>query len=153
MAEYKLTAQQDAFAWAIATGSGNSDAYRQAYNAENMNLKSISVEAARLRQRPDIALAISQYQITIGERKIYTLEEDIAENLRIKELALSKGNFGAAAVCQKQIGQLSGHYREQIDVTVNDEREKLSELEKLSPDLAKAYANKLGVPWSSTLPS
>jgi hypothetical protein len=55
---YGLTAKQLKFSTGAVSGLSLAEAYRQAYDAENMTPKAIQVEASRLAARPDIALAM-----------------------------------------------------------------------------------------------
>lgn len=58
-----LTVKQEALAQAYIENGGNrSEAYRTAYDAENMNEKSINVEASLLFKNPDIALRVAELQ-------------------------------------------------------------------------------------------
>jgi hypothetical protein len=54
----KLTPQQLKFVQSILSGMNPSAAYRAAYDAARMSPKAISVEAARLKRRPSVSLAI-----------------------------------------------------------------------------------------------
>lgn len=55
---FGLTAKQLKFANGAVSGMSLADAYRNAYDAENMTPKAIQVEASRLAARPDVALAM-----------------------------------------------------------------------------------------------
>ena len=58
----KLTAKQSAFVHAILDGASQSDAYRQAYNAEGMADNSIWREASVLFSNPKVATRIKALQ-------------------------------------------------------------------------------------------
>lgn len=53
-----LTLKQEAFARAYVETGNASEAYRQAYNAENMKPEAIKVEASRLLDNPNVALTV-----------------------------------------------------------------------------------------------
>ena len=55
----KLTSKQFAFVQAILKGANQSDAYREAYNAENMSDQAIWTEAGRLFRHPEVSRRIS----------------------------------------------------------------------------------------------
>ena len=55
-----LTARQQAFVIAVSKGLTYSDAYRQAYGAENSTPQTISVEANRLLNNPKIAVLLER---------------------------------------------------------------------------------------------
>lgn len=144
----ECTGQQDLFAWNIALGKTNADAYRAAYDTSNCQNNTIWVAACRLRQHPNVALRISEYQKTIGEAKIVSLEQHIASLMRIRELCIAKGNLGAAVLAENSIGKVSGHHKEQLEVSgAVDLRAELAEIEKISPKLAEDFAKQKGIPF------
>jgi hypothetical protein len=57
--DYGLTPKQLKFAHSAVSGVSLAEAYRQAYDAENMSERAIRTEASRLAARPDIALMMS----------------------------------------------------------------------------------------------
>lgn len=65
-----LTKKQDLFANAVADGHNLSDAYRHAYDAENMKPNVIHVEASRLAAHPNVALRIDEisYENNVDQR-------------------------------------------------------------------------------------
>ena len=54
----KLTAKQSAFADLIAGGLNQTQAYRGAYNAQNMNPNSTKVEACKLAKHPEVVRTV-----------------------------------------------------------------------------------------------
>ncbi len=69
-----LTAKQERFAeqW-FATGN-KSEAYRQAYNAENMAARSVRIEASRLSEHPGVTLAYAELQAQSAANASVTVE-------------------------------------------------------------------------------
>ena len=55
----KLTGKQLAYVQAILKGANQSDAYREAYNAENMSDQAIWTEAGRLFRHPEVSRRIT----------------------------------------------------------------------------------------------
>ena len=55
-----LTEKQDKFCINIVAGMSQTDAYKNSYNAENMSIEAIYVEASRLMDNPMIALRIEE---------------------------------------------------------------------------------------------
>lgn len=68
--EYGLTAQQEAFAVAVAAGSSLSDAYRAAYKAGRMTAKQIHEEASKLASKPKVSQRIRALQGAASEASI-----------------------------------------------------------------------------------
>ena len=58
-ASAKLTAKQSAYVQAILKGANQSDAYRSAYDAENMSDQAIWTEAGRLFRHPEVSRRIT----------------------------------------------------------------------------------------------
>jgi phage terminase small subunit len=65
----KLTAKQQGFVQAILKGANQSDAYREAYNAENMSASTVWNEASKLFAHPTVAA-----RIRAGQRR----QEEVA---------------------------------------------------------------------------
>lgn len=63
-----LTAKQEAFANALASGLSNSDAYRSAYETKTMKDASIHAEASRLANNPAIAARVREILDQKGRR-------------------------------------------------------------------------------------
>ena len=60
MLERHLTPKQSVFADLIAGGLNQAQAYRVAYNAQNMNSNTVKVEAHRLSRHPKIVWAVAR---------------------------------------------------------------------------------------------
>jgi len=82
-----LTAKQEKFCQLVASGKGQSDAYRGSYNAENMSDQAIYVEAYESMQNPDIALRIKEIQDEMAEAIKITVFSEVADLKKIEELA------------------------------------------------------------------
>jgi phage terminase small subunit len=84
----KLTEKQEAFCQAYIENGGNkSEAYRTAYNAENMGEPSINVEAHRIFKSPNIALRVLELQEEHRERHNVTVDSLSKELDEARELA------------------------------------------------------------------
>ena len=62
MATSRLTGKQQHFARTVSSGCTLSDAYREAYDAENMSPAAVRTEASRLMAHPDITLLVGRLQ-------------------------------------------------------------------------------------------
>ena len=78
-----LTAKQEAFAQGVAQGKTLADAYRNAYDAENMKEASIYNEASRLMDHPQISQRVSAIQRATEERTLH-------DQARLKRLVLER---------------------------------------------------------------
>ena len=78
-----LTAKQEAFAQGVAQGMTLADAYRNAYDAENMKEASIYTEASLLMDRPKIAQRVNGLLQAREERTLH-------DQARLKRLVLER---------------------------------------------------------------
>ena len=75
----KLTLKQEAFAQAYIETGNASEAYRRAYNAENMAQNSIAVQACKMLNIPKIALRVDELRANAQERHEVTVDSLIRE--------------------------------------------------------------------------
>ena len=75
--EYKLTIKQEAFARAYVETGNASEAYRRAYNAENMKQESIAVRACELLAHSKIAVMVSEMRKELAERAMWDREDSV----------------------------------------------------------------------------
>lgn len=147
----ELTPSQAKFVEGLLSGQLTSkDAYRAAYNCENMGENSISVEAARLKAHPKIALTISILRKGGLGAAIVTLDGHLQELERLKAIAIETGNVGAAVQAEQLRGKAAGHYVERhADVTAHDPVDTLRAIAKDSPELATQLAQQHGIEWTA----
>lgn len=140
-----LTPNQYAFVEGLLAGKTASDSYRAAYSCENASDRTIWAEASRLRNCPKVsAWLTAARQAHLGKATV-TLDEHLRELERLKEIAISTGNVGAAVQAEQLRGKAAGHYVEQVaDVTIDPIRT-LQEIAELSPELADALAKHHGI--------
>jgi len=144
----ELTPQQAKFVEQILSGSGVKAAYKAAYNCSAMSDPAIRVEASRLRHHPNVALTIHQARLAAAGAGKVTLEAHIDELERLKEIALSTGNVGAAVQAEQLRGKAMGHYTEQVAVkNDNDPRATLRKIAEKDKDLADRLAQTYGIDW------
>ena len=82
-----LTTKQEIFVQRLIEGNSQREAYKFAYNCENMKDESIDVEASKLFNSPKI---IQRYEELLEEHKqkaLYTREEAINDLIWLKEKA------------------------------------------------------------------
>ncbi len=111
----ELTEKQVAFVTALLEGKANIEAYRLAYDAQNMGDASVSVEAARLKHSPKVALAISLLRLAgVSGQVIRSREQYVSETEALKEGALKAGQWTAARGFHEIIGKVEGHLIDRI---------------------------------------
>jgi hypothetical protein len=143
-APVKLTAKQWKFCEGVLVGLSLSDAYRAAYDAQNMSAPAIHCEASRLRNDPRVALWLDAVQ---SEHVGDTLADHLKELNRLKAIAIRTGNVGAAVLAEQLRGKARGHYVEQYADVSYDPIATLNELAQHDPELARQLADAHGITW------
>jgi len=106
------TGKQRAFAQAIVDGLNQSDAYRLAYDAENMSPVAITVEASRLMDIPTVALLVDELRQTLVAAAVgvaaWNLDKQVNESATNLEGAREDRQWAAANGALTNIGKLTG---------------------------------------------
>ncbi len=84
-----LTIKQEKFCMVYVETGNASEAYRQAYNAENMSNEAIGVEACRLLDNPSVALKVKDLKSGHVKRHELTIDDLVAELEEARQAALS----------------------------------------------------------------
>lgn len=100
-----LTAKQEAFAQAIADGMNQADAYRTAYDAENMADTSVYVEASKLIDNPNVAQRVKELKSALAEKVLWTREMSV--KALVQTFRESSGSVKVAAV--KELNAMHGY--------------------------------------------
>ena len=139
-----LTARQQAFVLAVSKGLTYSDAYRQAYGAENSTPQTISVEANRLLNNPKVAVLLEQ---RINRRESVILASKASTQAHIKQRLLEHANDfkteSGKLKALELLGKSVGMFTDRVESTVikqsaDELRKQLSEhLEKLDAESVK----------------
>jgi phage terminase small subunit len=82
----KLTGKQSAYVRAILKGANQSDAYREAYNAENMSDQAIWTEAGRLFRHPEVSRRITAGRAAQERQAVHSgasLRADLISKLKV----------------------------------------------------------------------
>lgn len=78
-----LTAKQEAFAQGVSQGKTLADAYRDAYDCENMKDASIWTEASKLMDNPKVTRRVSAIQTATEEKTLH-------DQARLRRLVLER---------------------------------------------------------------
>ena len=90
MSASNLTPKQEKFCLEIAKGACYSDAYRKAYNAENMSEKTIYKKASLIAKRGDVRGRIEQLKAEFVEDIKYTREDSFKKLCEYQKMALAR---------------------------------------------------------------
>ena len=119
----KLTSKQERFCQEIAKGLNQSDAYREAYDTENMKDEVIHNEACVLMKNHYITIRIKELTEEALEHVKYDIEAHYRELEQIRQLALvPNGENGRielhpAIKATELKGKLKGLYIERVEQT------------------------------------
>ena len=80
-----LTNKQEMFSQQVVKKDSQSDAYRIAYNVENMTDKQIHEEACKLAKNPKVSQRIKEIKEAISKRRIYNIGKSIKRDLELIE--------------------------------------------------------------------
>lgn len=100
-----LTAKQEAFAQAIADGMTQADAYRTAYDAEDMADNTIYARASELMTNSKVAERVQELRNTLAEKVLWTREMSV--KALVQTFRDSSGSVKVAAV--KELNAMHGY--------------------------------------------
>lgn len=133
----KLTDKQEKFAQCIAKGYTQADAYREAYDCEEMSDNCLYVNACKVMNNDKVSLRVK-------ELKERNLEKNYDRDVRyylekleeIRQKAVAEGQYSAAVSAIKEDAKISGVYVEKAEVKNNVEM--VSEVTFVVKDVEKA---------------
>ncbi len=112
-----LTAKQRTFAAAIAEGTTQADAYRQAYDASGMKDGTVWSEAARLMRRPQVTARVEELRAeaeAVRQGLLFSREEAILA--RLEHEALTAKTDSARIRALELLGRHAGMFVERVEV-------------------------------------
>ncbi len=101
-----LTAKQEAFAQAIASGMNQSDAYRAAYDASKTKPESVNVNASKLMAGAKVSLRVAELQAALADKQLWTRIDSVTELADIARGSESKAAEKIAAI--KELNLMHG---------------------------------------------
>ncbi len=112
----QLTPKQERFCQKYIETGNASEAYRQAYDAENMSNEAIKVEACRLLQNPNVSLTVLNLQEEHRDRHRVTVSSLTAELDEDRELARQINQPSAAISAVMGKAKLHGYLVDKAEV-------------------------------------
>jgi hypothetical protein len=118
----ELTIKQEKFCRAyVSTAEGNaSEAYRTAYNTENMKNATINRRATELTQHGMIKARIDQLKAEYSDQEAITVEEISGALRRALDGAAAAGQWSAASQAALGLAKLGGLLIEKRQITADD---------------------------------
>ena len=105
-----LTPKQEKFAQEVASGKSQAQAYRVAYDADNMKDESIWSKASELMAIGKVSSRVEEIRKPIVESAQLTLEQHLSDLLRLREEAVKDSKWSAAITAEMGRGKAAGLY-------------------------------------------
>ena len=102
----KLTAKQEAFSQAIASGMTQADAYRSAYDASGMKSAVIDVKACELMKSGKVSVRVGELKAVTASKALWTRERSVVALAAIADGSEAKANEITAAI--KELNLMHG---------------------------------------------
>lgn len=137
-----LTSKQEHFAQLVSRGETLTEAYRSAYDAENMKPSSIWVEACKLNQNPNVSQRIDALTADIAARK-QTDDERLRMFVieQLKNEALNAQSDGARVQALTALGRTCQAFEDRQVIEDNRDTRQASEIRA---DLERRLARLMG---------
>ena len=115
MTKPKLTPKQEAFCLAYLKTGNASEAYRQAYDADNMGADALHVAACRLLKNANVTLRLQGLNAKAEVKALLSLEEHMDELRNLREMAKQSEQISAAIAAEVKRGELRKFYVKQVE--------------------------------------
>jgi hypothetical protein len=116
-----LTPKQEKFAQAVASGMTQADAYRHAYNAENMADSTIWVKASELAADGKVSGRIKSLQESAAIDALWSRELSIRTKRQALKIAIDKGDSRAIIQASESLDKQYGlEPARKVDITSSD---------------------------------
>lgn len=110
-----LTAKQEAFCLAYLETGNASEAYRTAYDAENMKPETVNRKAKELLDHGKISARLAELREPIMERHSITVDSLLAELEEARQLALQEGQPSAMVSATMGKAKITGKDKQLIE--------------------------------------
>lgn len=112
-----LTAKQEGFCLAYLETGNASEAYRRAYDAENMKPETVNKRASELLDNGAIAGRLAELRGPVVKAAQMTLEAHLEALKVLRDRAAEAGQYGAAITAETNRGKAAGLYTERHELT------------------------------------
>lgn len=118
--EMSLTQKQENFCLSYIETGNASEAYRRAYDAENMKEATVNNKSHVLLKNGDITARLSELRAPVVAKAQITLEQHLIDLKRLRDLAEASEKFGPAVQAEMARGKASGLYVDKTELTGKD---------------------------------
>ena len=116
-----LTPKQERFVQLVVGGATYSDAYRGAFDVENMSDPAINTEASRLANNPKISPRIKALQEAATIDALWSLELSIKTKRQALKIGIDKNDWRAIIQASESLDKLYGFEpARKVDITSSD---------------------------------
>lgn len=112
-----LTQKQEAFCLAYIETGNASEAYRRAYNAENMAPATTNRKAKEVLDNGKIAARITELRKPVVLNTQLSLEKHLNDLAALRNAAVKDKKWSAAVAAEVARGKAAGLYSEKVEVT------------------------------------
>lgn len=110
-----VTPKQEAFCIAYIETGNASEAYRRAYSAKGMSLKTINEAASRLASDSKVTARLQELRAPAVKAAQITLEQHLADLQRLRDMAEASEKYGPAVAAEMARGKASGLYVDRVE--------------------------------------
>lgn len=145
-----LTAKQELFCQAVASGQNQTEAYRTAYGATGMGSATIAVKASVLMDKAEVIGRIEEIRRPAVISARITLESHLEDLKELRDSAAAEGKWGPAVAAEISRGKAAGLYiiktedvtdplkKAMANMTPQDAERMLNTLDQVDAALSKA---------------
>lgn len=138
LTEAGLTEKQEAFCQGVISGLSLSDAYRQAYNTQNMQPATIHSNACRMFADSKIEARIREINRGLEEKRRMMAASDAALALRVLREMAEKADTDASRIrAAELLAKAGGVFTEQVEITDKTERNEAEVEQAIAQRLAR----------------
>ena len=144
--KHGLTPKQEEFAVLYATsGLSASDAYRRAYNAGNMDCKTIWSKASELRKHGKVAARIDGFLEQLDLAQILRAGKQVRDTIEHRDEAAAERNWTAVASLDRQLNEMSKALVSRVEISDHRDPDKLvASLSHGDPEVEAALRKVIG---------
>ena len=135
-----LTLKQERFTLAYMETGNASEAYRQAYNAENMKMETIHVKACELLANGKVSARVAELKQAMATKHQVTVDSLVAELDEARMLALELKMPGAVTQSVMGKAKITGHVTDKARLEVEDNRDNTSAITAVQELLSESKA-------------
>ena len=114
-----LTPKRERFCQEVASGKSQAEAYRSAFNAENMKDETVHQAASRLMANSNVSARVEELREPIVKKAQITLESHLDDLMRLRNMAAKEKQYSAAISAEIARGKASGVHVEKSEQTVS----------------------------------